>query len=74
MLELAEVKKIWPQFSPALFVAHNEEEYKILSSFLDCLIDEVGDDEKHPLASLMEVVGVIVDSYERQHVPELSSE
>ena len=38
---------------------------------LDRLIDEVGEDESHPLASLMEIVGVLIQNYEDQPVPEL---
>jgi len=41
---------------------------------LDQLIDEVGEDEDHPLASLMEVLGVLVEDYETKHVPELVSQ
>jgi HTH-type transcriptional regulator/antitoxin HigA len=37
------------------------------------LIDEVGEDESHPLASLMEIVGVLIQNYEDQHVPELTA-
>jgi HTH-type transcriptional regulator/antitoxin HigA len=40
---------------------------------LDLLIDVVGEDEAHPLASLMEVVGVLIERYEDEHVPEISS-
>ncbi len=28
------------------------------------MIDEVGDDESHPRASLMEIVGVLIEKYE----------
>jgi HTH-type transcriptional regulator/antitoxin HigA len=38
------------------------------------LIDEVGEDESHPLASLMEIVGVLIQKYETEHVPELDAE
>ena len=41
---------------------------------LDRLIDEVGEDETHPLASLMELVGVLIERYEDEHVPEFTSE
>jgi hypothetical protein len=41
-------------------------------ALLDSFIDEVGEDESHPLASLMEVVGVLIEKYEDEHVPELS--
>jgi HTH-type transcriptional regulator/antitoxin HigA len=36
------------------------------------LIDEVGEDESHPLASLMEIVGVPIQNYEDHHVRELT--
>jgi HTH-type transcriptional regulator/antitoxin HigA len=44
-----------------------------LVSLLDGLIDEVGEDENHPLASLMEVIGVLIEKYEDEHVPQLGS-
>lgn len=43
-----------------------------LIALLDSMIDEVGEDESHPLASLMEVVGVLIEKYEDEHVPELA--
>lgn len=45
--------------------------YDHLVSILDKLIDEVGEDENHPLASLMEVIGVLIEKYEDENVPEL---
>jgi len=53
-------------------VPHTEEDYQHLVAFLDRLIDEVGEDESHPLASLMEIVGVLIEGYEDRHVPELA--
>ena len=38
---------------------------------LDKLIDEVGEDEAHPLASLMEIVGVLIEKFEDENIPEL---
>lgn len=38
---------------------------------LDHLVDEVGNDESHPLASLMEVLGLLIEKYEDEQVPEL---
>ena len=49
-----------------------EKEYEQLVSVLDRSIDEVGEDESHPLASLMEVVGVLIENYEDRYVAELS--
>jgi HTH-type transcriptional regulator/antitoxin HigA len=48
------------------------KEYKSLVALLDNLIDEVGEDESHPLASLMEVVGVLIEKYEDENISELS--
>jgi HTH-type transcriptional regulator/antitoxin HigA len=36
------------------------------------LHDYLGEDESHPLASLMEVIGVLIENYEDQYVTELS--
>ena len=69
--QIREAFAAWPQMQPALFVPHSEREYQALVKFLDYLIDEVGENEKHPLASLMEVVGVLIEKYEDARVPEL---
>lgn len=39
---------------------------------LDRLVDEVGENEKHPLASLMEVISVLIEKYEDEQVAELA--
>ena len=55
-----------------LYIPHTEKEYENFVALLDDLIDEVGEDELHPLASLMEVVGVLIEKYEDENVSELS--
>jgi len=61
----------WPKLSDSIFVPHSEAEYQRLVTMLDELTDEVGNDESHPLASLMEVIGLLVEKYEDEQVPEL---
>ncbi len=63
---------VWPMLTPLVFVPHTESEYQRLVAVLDDLIDVVGEDENHPLASLMEVIGVLIEKYEEEHVPELT--
>ena len=63
----------WVELAKTIFVPHTETEYRRLVTFLDQLIDEVGEDETHPLASLMELMGVLIERYEDEHVPELTS-
>ena len=64
----------WPEMANSVFVPHSEDEYRRLVAFLDGLIDEVDEEETHPLASLMEILGVLIEQYEAEHVPELSGE
>jgi HTH-type transcriptional regulator / antitoxin HigA len=46
-------------------------ESRNLLKLLDRLIDEAGEDEGHPLASLIETLGALIEKYEDEHVPEL---
>ncbi|MDF5734104.1 MAG: hypothetical protein PUP92_40580 [Rhizonema sp. PD38] len=61
----------WSSIAENVFVPHTEEEYERLVEMLDRLIDQVGEDESHPLASLMEVIGVLIENYETEHIPQL---
>ena len=72
-LELEKVTKAWPPLSRAVRVPHTEQEYRELVELLDHLTDEVGEDENHPLASLMDVLGVLIEKYEDEHVAELDT-
>lgn len=49
-----------------------DREYDRLVEMLDTLIDVVGDDEAYPLASLMEIIGALVEKYEDEQVKELA--
>jgi HTH-type transcriptional regulator / antitoxin HigA len=69
--EVERIEQVWPTLAPVLYVPHTEREYQQLVTLLDALIDRVGEDQTHPLASLMEVVGALVERYEDDHVPEL---
>lgn len=70
--ELERVEQLWPDLAPLLFVPRTEDEYQRLVALLDSLIDRVGEDESHPLASLMDVLGALIERYEDQHVPTLT--
>ena len=48
-----------------------DTEYQQLVDILDQLIYQIGEDETHPLASLMEVIGTLIEKCEDEHVPEL---
>lgn len=70
-LDLNLTVNAWSTLSENVFVPHTEEEYNRIVALLDSLIDEIGEDESHPLASLMEVLGVLIEKYEAEHVSEL---
>ena len=71
--QLEEIAKIWPGIQNIFSVPHNQKAYNRLVNILDSLIDEVGENESHPLASLMETLGSLIESYEAQNVPEIEA-
>jgi HTH-type transcriptional regulator/antitoxin HigA len=72
LVELENVTKAWPPISRAVRVPRTDEDYRELVELLDRVTDEVGEDENHPLASLMDVLGVLIEKYEDEQVPELT--
>ena len=50
---------------------YTEADYHRIVALPDRLIDEVGEDENHQLASMMEVLSVLVERYEAEQAPEL---
>ena len=63
MLDIKTTIDAWSSLSDKILVPQTEEQYGELQDVLDSLIDEVGEDETHPLASLMDVIGVLLESY-----------
>lgn len=70
-LDLNHTITAWSSLADTIFVPHTDQEYEHLVSLLDRLIDQVGEDKTHPLASMMDVIGVLIESYEDNSVPEL---
>lgn len=62
----------WKNVSNTIFVPHSEADYVRLVKMLDEVIDQVGEDESHPLASLMDVLSALIENYENANVPELA--
>lgn len=48
-----------------------DSEYSQLEKVLDFLIDLVRDDESHPLALLMQIIGENLEDYDDEHFPAL---
>ncbi|MHB8625598.1 MAG: hypothetical protein ACYDBJ_15490 [Aggregatilineales bacterium] len=72
VLDVEKLEQDWVAVVPVLFVPHTEAEYEQLTKILYELIDVVGEDESHPLASLMDVIGTLIEGYEDENVPEIT--
>lgn len=62
-----EFKDAWSVVRPGLSIK-TEHDYKQAVDVLDRLLDEIGDNERHPLADFLEVLGTLIESYEADHV------
>jgi len=71
--QVQDLANVWPKIKNIFSVPHSEEDYQNLVSILDSLVDEVGEDETHPLASLMESLGTLIETYENNNIPAIHS-
>ncbi len=46
-----------------------KKEYERAVDMLDAILDQIGEDEKHPLAELADAMSVFVEKYEDEHIP-----
>jgi len=56
-----------------LKMPQNDKEYKKLTTLLNRLIDEVREDETHPLVDVMEIIGEQLERYDDEHQPPIGS-
>ena len=61
-----ELQVHWMNIAPLLTI-RNEREYNAAVKRLNELLDEIGDNEKHPLYSLLDTLGTLVHTYEEEH-------
>ena len=64
-----ELSNQWQTIASILTVPNTETEYDRLVEFLDSLLDEVGEEESHPLASLVDTIGTLIETYDAEHHP-----
>ena len=72
----AEMKKVMEEYRRLRSVVplgtlHTKKEYERAVQMLDAILDEIGEDEKHPLAELADAISVFVERYEAEHVSPL---
>ncbi len=66
--ELEKVKNVWPQVKSVLSVPSNVREYNKLCRVMDDLVDEVGENEDHRLAPLLDTIGSLLEVYEEEQL------
>lgn len=72
--ELKKMTGLWPNVSGVISVPHTRRQYEKMVKNLDTLIDRIGNDQNHPLASLMETLATLIEAYEDRHLPEPQSD
>ena len=63
-----ELQKQWLEIAPILTI-RNEQEYDLGVERLNALIDEIGTNEQHPLYTLLDTLGILIQAYEEEHYP-----
>ena len=58
----------WDSIRPILTI-RNEREYGSAIKRLNELLDEIGDNERHPLYSLLDTLGTVIHAYEEERHP-----
>jgi HTH-type transcriptional regulator/antitoxin HigA len=60
------VSQVWKQAKPLLAV-DSPASYKHACRLLEDLLKEVGNNEKHPLASMVDTLGTLIEAWEIEH-------
>jgi HTH-type transcriptional regulator/antitoxin HigA len=70
-LDVEKLIPVWQAMKSAAPIAHIESEldYEQATAFLNNLLDVVRDDSRHPLYSLVSIVGDLLEAYEIDHEP-----
>ena len=72
--QLKEIANVWPNIQSVFSVPHNEKDFNNLVNLPDGFIDEVGNNESHPLSSLMETIGSLIEAYESKNYPDIEGD
>ena len=61
----------WEQFRAATDISpiRDEGHYAKMTKILECLLDEAGADESHPIMGLVDIVADLIDDYESEFQP-----
>jgi HTH-type transcriptional regulator/antitoxin HigA len=63
-----QIQTHWTNIAPLLII-RNDREYDAAVKRMNELLDEIGTNEKHPLYSLLDTLGTLIQVYEEEHFP-----
>ncbi len=63
------IQASWQKFDSMVRLCpiHDEKSYVRMTALMNSLLDVAGDDEDHPLSSLLDLVSDMVAKYEQEH-------
>ncbi len=67
VLEKPQFRRAWTVVSAGLSIK-TEQDYQRAVALLDRLLDEIGENQHHPLFGFQEVLGTLIEHYEADHV------
>ena len=56
----------WDAIGPLLTI-HTQKDYKAAIERMNNLLDEIGNNEKHPLYELLDTLDILIEAYEKDH-------
>jgi len=67
--DIKAIQATWQAFDALthLHPIYNEGEYDSMVALMNSLLDATGDEEDHPLSSLLDLVGNLVSNYEQEY-------
>lgn len=67
--DIPAIQASWEAFDTMTHLRHirSKADYKRMVTLMNSLLDVAGDDEDHPLSSLLELVSDLISKYEREH-------
>ena len=70
-VNLQHLRQAWEQFRAATDISpiRDEGHYARMTKILECLLDEAGADESHPIMGLVDIVADLIDDYESEFQP-----
>jgi HTH-type transcriptional regulator/antitoxin HigA len=68
-IDMGALQASWQAFDTMAHLRpiHNEAAYNRMVGLMNALLEVMGDDEEHPLSSLLELAGDLVSRYEQEH-------